>query len=109
MNGFPELMWIRESSNLDTWKENFKFGCNSPSDEASAKNQKVFLIFSEDIESDALEKLILNIIHAWVKVCEIKAPHFGENRKSNLQDHDILTGNHCRKTTSGLSHSCDSG
>lgn len=30
--------------------------------------------------------------HGFLKVCAIKAPGFGENRKSGLQDLAILTG-----------------
>ncbi|MCI34342.1 chaperonin CPN60-2 mitochondrial, partial [Trifolium medium] len=42
--------------------------------------------------SDALATLILNKLRAGIKVCAIKAPGFGENRKSGLQDLAVLTG-----------------
>lgn len=32
------------------------------------------------------------VLTNWFKVCAIKAPGFGENRKANLQDLAILTG-----------------
>ena len=42
--------------------------------------------------AEALATLIVNKLRAGVKVCAVKAPGFGDNRKANLQDIAVLTG-----------------
>jgi len=50
------------------------------------------LIIAEDVESDALTVLILNKLKGGLKVCCVKAPAFGDNRKNVLNDIAISTG-----------------
>ncbi|EXC09149.1 hypothetical protein L484_005105 [Morus notabilis] len=70
--------------------------------ELAVKKNRPLLVVAEDVESDVLSMLILNKHRAGLKVCAVKAPGFGENRRANLDDLSILTGGEVISEDCGL-------
>ncbi|EJD50658.1 chaperonin GroL [Auricularia subglabra TFB-10046 SS5] len=63
-----------------------------PSLEAAAQARRPLVVIAEDVDGEALAACILNKLRGQLQVACVKAPGFGDNRKSILGDLAILTG-----------------
>jgi chaperonin GroEL len=60
--------------------------------EVVARENKPFVIVSENVEGQALAALILNTVRGSMKIGVIKAPRYGEERKNILKDLSLSVG-----------------
>ncbi|HJV84387.1 MAG TPA: chaperonin GroEL [Noviherbaspirillum sp.] len=61
------------------------------------------LLITEDVSGDALATLVVNALRGALKVCAVKSPGFGDNRKAQLEDIAIVTGAKVISEEAGLS------
>ena len=63
-----------------------------PALEIAAREGRPFVIVADEIEGQALAALIMNTMRGSMKVAAVKAPRYGEERRSIMSDLAISTG-----------------
>jgi chaperonin GroEL len=100
--GFLSPYFITDSEKLEAvLQEPFVLLCEKkitnlkdllPLLEQVAKMSGSLLIIADDLEAEALATLVVNMLRGVLPCAAVKAPGFGDRRKTMLQDVAILTG-----------------
>ena len=70
--------------------------------EVVARENKPLIIVAEEVEGQALAALIMNTVRGTMKIAAVKAPRYGEERRSILKDLCISTGATFMSRSSGI-------
>src|SRR5487761_1929825 len=88
---------VEEAKSIETTLDvvegmQFDKGYLSPYFVTSAETMEAKL---EEVEGEALATLVVNKLRGTINVCAVKAPGFGDRRKSMMEDIAVLTGGKC--------------
>lgn len=70
--------------------------------EAVSQQSKSLLVIADDIDGEALSTLVVNKMRGILQVVAVKAPDFGDRKKSILEDIAALTGGTVVSTEKGM-------
>nr|QCI05741.1 60-kDa chaperonin [Cryptopleura ramosa] len=112
--GFISPYFVTDSSKMEVIQENSYILLTDkkitliqqellPILEQVAKTGRSLLVIAEDIEKEALATMIVNKLRGIVNIVAVRAPGFGDRRKSLLEDIAILTSGQLITEDTGLS------